>query len=123
MRAKDSQPAPDRESAQGQEDAIVEVTGVLYPVYDQDCDNIAGVMLAGTDDHEYLLRADRFFDALLELSQEGVRVRGRVSMDGNQRMLDVHDYERTEIAVDPRQDAWPDPLDDLGHGYRFEGLD
>ena len=90
------------------------VTGILYPLFNQDSENIVGVMLAANDDKEFEVESDRHMNELVNLCQEEVRVRGRIRFAGNRRIIDVLEYER----VDDFQDE-ESGLTSLGNGNGY----
>ncbi len=81
----------------------VVVTGVLYPLFNQDSENIVGVMLAANDDKEFEVESPLHMNELVNLCQERVKVRGRIRFAGNRRIIDVLEYERVE-------DDWPEEV-------------
>ena len=92
----------------------VVVTGILYPLFNQDSENIVGVMLAANDDKEFEVESDLYMNELVNLCQEEVKVRGRIRFAGNRRIIDVLEYER----VDDYRDDEPETVQS-GSGYPF----
>lgn len=70
----------------------VTVTGILYPVYDGDYENISGVVLSGIDESEYLIVSDKFIDDLVNLCQEEVSLRGKVGDLNGMKTIEVMEY-------------------------------
>lgn len=74
----------------------VVVTGILYPLFNQDSENIVGVMLATHDDTEFEVESEHHMNELVNLCQEEVRVRGRIRFAGNRRIIDVLEYQKVD---------------------------
>ncbi|MGE4291504.1 MAG: hypothetical protein AB7E32_04760 [Desulfovibrio sp.] len=70
----------------------VTVTGILYPVYDGDYENISGVVLSGIDESEYLVVSDKYIDDLVNLCQEEVSLRGKVGSQNGMKTIEVQEY-------------------------------
>jgi hypothetical protein len=86
----------------------ISVSGILYPVYDEDFDNITGVMLSAMDETEYLVLTDRYMNDLVNLCQEEVFLRGKLGHQDGMKTITVQEYR----IVSQYYDDMADPEDD-----------
>ena len=85
----------------------VVITGVVYPLHDENDPEADLLMLAGNDDEDYIVLQRKRGWELYDHLREEVRVRGRVRVDDGRRHIEVLDFEAVpedeeDLETNPR---------------------